>query len=251
MITKKELELSFAKAVEDENNLEILDLEDKALGYFDPDGGYERIYHYEDAPKTIKSRILMDTEVKSIIDLDRLSEFIFQNLDDNSLSVMEHLVFIWDDENKKDQSIRDVLEEEYGDEYAQEIGFNENMIGITWVERQIPIILVKQLLDTSIDIFQTEFDRSLLEIFTEGLCSTIFHECRHLFYECNEIVEIGPGTPYPQSGGLEDNVEDYGNYQMEQTIMDFVKCIIPACDKFIQDYMELNYDFKNEQLILD
>lgn len=45
---------------------------------------------------------------------------------------------------------------------------------------------------------------------------------RHLFYECNEIVDIGDGTPYPQSGSLEAEVEEYGNRQAELYIEDFI-----------------------------
>ena len=242
MMSKEKLQSAFTKAIEDEPDLELLELDENAFGYFDPNGGYERIYYYEDTPETIKSRILMDEEIKSIIDIDKLSQFLYNNLDDNSLCVMEHIAFIWDDENKETNLVRDVLYEEYGDEYAQEIGYGENMIGITWVERQIPVILIKQLLDSSIEISKDCFSDSPLTIFTEGLCSTIFHECRHLFYECNEIVPIGPGTSYPQSGGVEDKVEDYGNSQMEQTIHEFARCILPQCNDFINNYIEKQKD---------
>jgi hypothetical protein len=65
-------------------------------------------------------------------------------------------------------------------------------------------------------------------IFAEGLLQTIFHEGRHLFYECNEIVPIGEGTNYPEDGGKECRVEYYGNDMAEVYISEFnTNCIHP------------------------
>lgn len=75
------------------------------------------------------------------------------------------------------------------------------------VHRQTVIINVYEIKEVS--------DEFCHEDFCLGVLSTIFHELRHLVYECNEILEIGSET-YPEDGYLEDNVEDYGNAYAEK-----------------------------------
>ena len=75
------------------------------------------------------------------------------------------------------------------------------------VHRQTVIINVYEIKEVS--------DEFCHEDFCLGVLSTIFHELRHLVYECNEILEIG-SEKYPEDGYLEDNVEDYGNAYAEK-----------------------------------
>ena len=224
--SENEVKALFNKAIEGEEDC-LVPLEDEFIkddnivGYFDEDNGYSRIYHYDETAETLEKRILLDEQVSKFIDKGALASFMLEYIDPNALMCMEYIAFIYETEDIH-STVRDILEEEYGDEYAQYIAEDEGQIGCTWVERQIPVINVSNLIQSSTKI-ATHPDEYLSDsdIFKEGLLQTIFHECRHLFYECNEIVEIGEGTPYPQDGGLEDEVEDYGNMMAYKHIADF------------------------------
>lgn len=219
----------FNEAIKNEDNLEIYDIdeENNTIGYFDEENGYERTYYFNDTIDTIKSRIMMDEQVEKFLDKKELALFLANYLDLNSLMVMENLVFTFDTEDNISQ-IRNDLEEKYGAEYAMYVG--EDTLGVTWVERQTPLINVSNLVESASRIANDEDEYLSIEyIFTEGLLQTIFHECRHLLYECNEIVPDGDGTPYPKDGWKENNVEEYGNDMTEKYISEFnTKCIKPG-----------------------
>lgn len=227
---------TFNEAIQDEDSLEIYDVDEKnnTIGYFDEENGYERTYYFNDTKETIASRIIMDEQVEKFLDKDALATFLFDNLDHNSLMVMENLVFTFDTEIDF-SNVRNELEEKYGDEYAMYVG--EDTLGVTWVERQTPLINISNLVESSVRIANEPDEYLSVDyIFTEGLLQTIFHECRHLFYECNEIVPDGDGTPYPKEGGREHYVEMYGNDMAEKYISEFnTKCIKPGLSNVMDE----------------
>lgn len=233
---RDEFMAKFNKAIEGENNLEVYPEESNTIGYWDEENEYYSIYHFNDSKESVAKRILMDKEVEEFLDKEALASFLLEYLDANSLMVMEKLVFVFGNPDKP-SDIRHRLEEEYCDEYALYVG--EDNLGVTWVERQICLINVSELLKNSVSIANYEGEyRSINYIFTEGLLQTIFHECRHLLYECNEIVEIGEGTEYASDGGEEYYVEEYGNDMADMLISTFnAKCIkfgLSSCvDKMI------------------
>lgn len=234
--TKSEVLKIFNEAVKNEDSLAVYDVDEdsNSIGYFDEENGYERTYYFDDTADTIKSRIMMDEQVEKFLNKDALAQFLFDNLDANSLMVMENLAFTFDTEIDF-SSVRNKLEEKYGDEYAMYVG--EDTLGVTWVERQTPLINVSNLVESSFRI-ASEPDEylSIDYIFTEGLLQTIFHECRHLFYECNEIVPIGEGTPYPSKGDREHYVEEYGNDIAEKHISEFnQRCIKPGLWRVMEE----------------
>lgn len=220
----------FTEATKDEESLcpleEEFDNQDNVFGYFDEDNGYLRIYHYEDTVESIEKRILLDEQAERFIDKEALAAFLIKYADPNALMCMEYLAFVYDaNEEEKSSEIRNLLEEEYGDEYAQYIAEDEGQIGCTWVERQIPVINISNMMQSSLNIADSLGDFPE-DIFVEGLLSTIFHELRHLFYECNEIVEIGDGTPYPEDGGVEDEVEEYCRNMTDQYLSEFKNTVL-------------------------
>ena len=217
-------ELWIKNDIENDTDIEILETNNPdQKAYYVLADNYERDYWNKVTDKNLESRVLMDSKVQQIIDKNMLTSFLNQHIDENSLMVLNYIAFIYETEEEESE-IRENLENIYYDEYAREVG--SDTLGMTWVERQVVIINVSNILETSIDISEdTDEYHSAEEIFIQGLCSTIFHECRHLLYECNELIDIGDNTEYPANGGLEDEVEEYGNEKMEQYINEFTKMI--------------------------
>lgn len=217
-------ELWIKNDIENDTDIEILETNNPdQKAYYVLADDYERDYWNKVTDKNLESRVLMDSKVQQIIDKNMLTSFLNQHIDENSLMVLNYIAFIYETEEEESE-IRENLENIYYDEYAREVG--SDALGMTWVERQVVIINVSNILETSIDISEdTDEYHSAEEIFIQGLCSTIFHECRHLLYECNELIDIGDDTEYPANGGLEDEVEEYGNEKMEQYINEFAKII--------------------------
>lgn len=206
---------------------EIYEETDKYISYPTDDGMMiaERMIWFPetDSLQRIKDILLFDEKAKELINPDKVAEFIYNCVDVNALAVVNHIAFVYNEEDElPDDSCRYELEERTGDEYACEIGSEE--LGIVWVERSAVIVNVSNLVETSREIAEdnaefygtsakSEFNRT----FKEGLVQTIEHEFRHLVYECNEFTPLG-STDYPHDGGLEKNVEDYGNREAENLL---------------------------------
>lgn len=202
---------------------EIYEEADKSICYFaEWDlSGRDFTLHYPDTDKAenILSRIIADDKAKELINLNALAEFLYNHIDVNSLMVLDNLVLVCDENPDEISKARKELESITGDEYAFEICSDE--LGITWVERQSVVINISNLIESSEEISkELENDLSSDAIFREGFVQTLCHECRHLFYECNEIIQIGEGTPYPALGGVENAVEEYGNSEAERLFHD-------------------------------
>lgn len=238
MINPKEhVNRLFQSALEGEKSLSRLETDGNYLAYYDEDGYYERHYYYDDTQEFIAGRILMDSKVESFLPKDKFAGFLMLagshmgQAGPDTFMVMEKLALIWDNEEGM-SPVRDALEKEYGDEYAQYIA--EDLLGQTWVERQIPVINMTVILESCKEIHMPNLDGPFDTFFLEAVLQTIFHELRHLFYECNEIVPIGKGTPYPQNGGIEDEVEDYGNAMATKMLHEFIDIVNKdALNKFL------------------
>lgn len=205
---------------------------------------YERHFYFDDTRQSLEKRILLDSEVESFLPKEALAGFLLSHLDTNAIMVMEKIVLIWEDEDGRSKA-RDALENEYGDEYAQYVA--EDMLGQTWVDRQILVVNVSKVYESCQNIYDKELDHQTFEeFFAESVLQTMFHESRHLFYECNEIVPIGKGTPYPQNGGLEDEVEEYGNREAERSLEDFLPILKSDCLMKLLEEKELYATSKDE-----
>lgn len=217
-------------------NCEINEETDTYISYSDTMDTSRVIYF----PKTdnvdrIKKNMIIDEKVKQYVNPDKVAEFIFNCIDVNALAALNTIALLYDEpildengeiEDWKETDARKKLYELTYDEYALEIGLE--LLGITWVERSTVIINISELVKTSEEIakdiestayYSTDWEREFMPVFQEGLVSTICHEFRHLFYECNEFTPLGTDE-YPTEGGLETNIEDYGNEQMELLMHD-------------------------------
>ena len=115
------------------------------------------------------------------------------------------------------------MEDEYGDEYALFVA-EDSLLGQLWVDRQIPVINVSAIMDSCMEIHDPVLDGPFGIFFTEALLQTIYHELRHLFYECNELIETG-SREYPADGSMEENVEEYADAQAAGDLVDFFTLI--------------------------
>ena len=210
---------------------------DDYISYWADDGmiEYERkIYFPEnDTLEKFKERLICDEKVKEYVDPDAVIEFIYNCVDVNALSSVQHVALLYDEpildedgeiEDWKETAGRQELMDKASDgcdEYAMEVGLEQ--LGINWVERSAVIINVGQLVKTSEDIAEDIYgdkDIGFDSIFREGLVSTICHEFRHSVYDINETVhKDGSDSRYPVDGGLEENVEAYGNHEMEKLMI--------------------------------
>lgn len=198
------------------DEVEILEETDTHIEYFDKDGGYSRIYYYPEKINNnhIQDILIADDHIWKYINKNRFIDFVTKEIDRNALSVCRNIILIWDGRDVEPSKAREQLYDLYFDEYAFEIGYG--MCGITWVERQAVIVNISE-----IKIVSDEFhDDKCHEDFCLGVLSTLFHEFRHLVYECNEILSIDT-EEYPQDGGIEENVEEYGNQNAERVYMQY------------------------------
>lgn len=181
---------------------------------------------------SLSRRIRADEEVSKIVSVQLLSDFLYENADVNALMVLDNLVLVFDDP-EKESHLRKELYDETGDEFFMEAG--EGCLGYTWVERGTIIIDVYGILQAIKEDFEENGsfpqDHDLMEEFQLAFLSTLCHEMRHLVYECNEFPEcVQLGTDqYPMEGGLEEEVEEWGNRQAENFLSD------PTVTKRIND----------------
>lgn len=223
MINQKDhVEGLFRSALEEDNTVIPIDAGENVLAYYDEESDYMRRYHYDDTRETIAGRVLMDPEVETFLKKDVLADFIIKYMPHDVLMVLEKLVLLWEDAEGQSPS-RDAMETEYEDGYAQYIA--DGMLGQTWTDRQIMVVNVSVILESCREIHMPGVDPAFNDFFLEAVLQTLFHESRHLLYECNEIVSTGKGTPYPHDGGLEDKVEEYGNAMAHRTFGSFREII--------------------------
>lgn len=206
MMTKEQLEY----AVKDSDICDLIVNEDY-LEYTRNDGFgfYSRRYYYPEKINRnhIKNHLLMDLKVKNLINEEVLLDFLSDEIDKNALAVCEYIALIYDDDEVSPS--RKKLHDEYGDEYALYAG--EDLLGLTWIERQVVFINVGVMEQVNDEIpYNDETD------FLIGILSTIFHEFRHMIYECHELLPFNSDS-FPATGGLEEEVEEYGNIHAEAT----------------------------------
>lgn len=221
---KKQVMDLFQKAIKDEKFLTVLEDKGQCLCYYDEENDYERRYYFDDTIESISNRIFMDSQVVTFLPKDAFAQFLFEKIDPNALMVMEKIVLVWDDEEGM-SPIRDALEDEYGDQKAQFMATGD-LIGQLWTDRQIPFINVSSIYESCCEIYMEEVDGPFNRFFATIILQTIVHECRHLFYDCNEIVMRGEGTAYPKNGYEEQFVERYGNSYARKNLSTFYEIII-------------------------
>jgi hypothetical protein len=192
----------------------------------EPDGLYEireAVVNFSEAesPERIKEDTLWDKKVEEYIDIDKFSEFVFNCIDRTAVQTFFKIALIWEEDTSwddKDDSelyepdpysseVRHALEEEFGDEWAYEIGSDQ--LGAVWVERNVVVINVSEIAKTAKEISEEPDEyHTFEEIFQDGFIQTAVHEFRHLIFECNPLAE-NLEELYPESEREEGEVEEY------------------------------------------
>lgn len=213
-VLSKENILVDLKEAESAEDIKIFDMDDSHIEYWDYVSGNYLVKYYQEheTAESLKQRVFVENAASKFINKDELVSLMYETVDKNALCAMKAVYFVFDDEEGH-SDLRDKLEKETGDNYAQCVA--ENMLGITWIERSTVVINVRQLAETSLAISEEPDEHhTYREIFMQGLASTVYHEFRHLLYECNELIELG--SDYPFLGGTEEETEEYGNARAEE-----------------------------------
>lgn len=171
----------------------------------------QKVYTYNYAEHytldKVKEIILVDEEVKQYVDVELFAEYVYKYADRNALSICENICLVWDGITEDEQeehisAVRKQLADDYGDDYAYEVG--AGLLGVMWNERNTVLLIVSQMVES----LYSEVCSNIRQGVRECLYITLHHEFRHLVYDCAEVL-TGEDTVYDEQGGKEKNVEQY------------------------------------------
>lgn len=180
-----------------------------------------KVLVFDDTPEAFFERVVFDEKVRDYLNPDKVADFIYNCIDINAVSCVKAIAFIYNEPVYDDKGeiegykvtnarkeLMTLLDTE--DEYAYEVGIDgEPLLGICWVERSAVIINVDAIVKAAKEDYY-DYGEDFFESFENALLLTICHEFRHAVYEFNEFTALGT-KEYPRDGGIERNVEDYGN----------------------------------------
>lgn len=236
-LPNKQAVLNWIREKLEEEEIEVVEETEQYISYVGESelGDYERTIYFpkNDSADRIKQSMLYDEEVKKYVNPDAVAEFIFNCVDMNAVGAVKRVALVWDEPIfDEDGDIEDYEESETRrqlatmggdyDEYAFEVG-RDHYLGIVWEEESTVIINVSNLVFGSEKMAKVneadglDFDSEFNDIFKWGLVSTILHEFRHAVYEINEFTDYDKER-YPFGGGVEKNVEEYGNSEADKFI---------------------------------
>lgn len=156
-----------------------------------------------------------------------LAEYLWEACDRNAFITLEELVVIWsepdDEESFEPTDFEDSelarLCEEYGDEYALEIG--QGLLGQLWFERNIAVVNMGEIVRAAEEVARENEDLwdpwfSFEKQVEMGFCTTVLHELRHLQMDTNILL---PEEDYPVGLASEENVEAWCREAFEGSVV--------------------------------
>ena len=200
-------EIDIRQAISDIEDITIEEDTDTYIVIWDEGGNIEKQIKFRFEEKfsedILKSLIYISPKLTEFIDINIITSYIF-SLDKNLFTTLEHLCFMWDEEDY------DWLFDETGDEYAKFI-MDDEVVGRMWNERNICIIDVKNIFKTTYKMMSEDEDSFLgrqyfFEDINNGIMMTAIHELRHLMLDTNIIL---PEDIYPLELSSEDAVEGF------------------------------------------
>lgn len=178
----------------------------------------------------LSERIFVSKDIPDQFQVDKaaLAEYLWASCDRNAFITLEELVIIWSEPDDPDtfepadfvDAETERLSEEYGDEYAYEIG--KDYLGQLWFERNIVVINMGEVVRTAQEVAEANqnigdpyfsLENQVLTCFL----TTAMHELRHLQMETNIFL---PEETYPSLLASEENVESYCLDAFENSIPD-------------------------------
>lgn len=216
-----------------------------------------KIIVFDDSSEKLSKRMVYDEKVCDYLEPDKVADFIYNCIDINAVSSVKSVALLWNEPvydsdgeiesytaSDARKQLMDLLDTY--DEYAYEVGIGidgEPLLGICWVEHSTVIINVDAIVkaaEEEAEIYGEDF----LENFENALVSTICHEFRHAAYDFSEFTELGT-KEYPKDGGIERNVEDYGNREAMKLLHN--KDAFPYIDAMYSKNLEIE---RNEELFM-
>lgn len=173
------------------------DLSKNIVGYDDQYADVKRTYFIENTKKNVLPRIMMDDILTEHIDKNKLTDFLLNYIEEDALSVLNHIVFLYDiDLDNQDKSIRDDVRDYIDNDNV--FWICEHIPSTVDVDNQSIYINYKILVELSEEIADNK-GLDVEDVMKEQLCYTMIHQARVLAAFCNELLKVGK-YDYPYFG---------------------------------------------------
>lgn len=173
------------------------DLSKNIVGYDDQYADVKRTYFIENTKKNVLPRIMMDDILTEHIDKNKLADFLLNYIEEDALSVLNHIVFLYDiDLDNQEKSIRDDVRDYIDNDNV--FWICEHIPSTVDVDNQSIYINYKILVELSEEIADNK-GLDVEDVMKEQLCYTMIHQARVLAAFCNELLKVGK-YDYPYFG---------------------------------------------------
>lgn len=173
------------------------DLSKNIVGYNDQYADVKRTYFIENTKKNVLPRIMMDDILTEHIDKNKLADFLLNYIEEDALSVLNHIVFLYDiDLDNQEKSIRDDVRDYINNDNV--FWICEHIPSTVDVDNQSIYINYKILVELSEEIADNK-GLDVEDVMKEQLCYTMIHQARVLAAFCNELLKVGK-YDYPYFG---------------------------------------------------
>lgn len=173
------------------------DLSKNIVGYNDQYADVKRTYFIENTKKNVLPRIMMDDILTEHIDKNKLADFLLNYIEEDALSVLNHIVFLYDiDLDNQEKSIRDDVRDYIDNDNV--FWICEHIPSTVDVDNQSIYINYKILVELSEEIADNK-GLDVEDVMKEQLCYTMIHQARVLAAFCNELLKVGK-YDYPYFG---------------------------------------------------
>lgn len=173
------------------------DLSKNIVGYNDQYADVKRTYFIENTKKNVLPRIMMDDILTEHIDKNKLADFLLNYIEEDALSVLNHIVFLYDiDLDNQEKSIRDDVRDYIDNDNV--FWICEHIPSTVDVDNQSIYINYKILVELSEEIANNK-GLDVEDVMKEQLCYTMIHQARVLAAFCNELLKVGK-YDYPYFG---------------------------------------------------
>ena len=173
------------------------DLSKNIVGYDDQYADVKRTYFIENTKKNVLPRIMMDDILTEHIDKNKLTDFLLNYIEEDALSVLNHIVFLYDiDLDNQEKSIRDDVRDYIDNDNV--FWICEHIPSTVDVDNQSIYINYKILVELSEEIADNK-GLDVEDVMKEQLCYTMIHQARVLAAFCNELLKVGK-YDYPYFG---------------------------------------------------
>lgn len=174
------------------------------------------IYFKNNTHDNLAARIMMDKKIEDNLDKDKLADFLLKNVEDNSLSCINHIVFTYDEDlANQDESIRDDLRDIIDDDIVFFCGTNN--FGGVYDDGQTIFINYLNIEKQAEDFVKENNTVDIEDAIRSSICYALFYSMQELDYAYNILNEEEYTSIKSQNKAFEKNAID----KMSECIDDF------------------------------